>query len=76
MGRQLEIDSDKEKEMETTKPVSNGFGHIDMTREEFITRWMDYSSQLMPLFLEVNSTGYLDMQLVVEEGAGKMWDKI
>ena len=60
-----------------TKTVSNGFGSKDVTKEEFQKYWLDYSGQMWVLFNnagEINK--YMDMQLLVEDLASKMWDSI
>jgi hypothetical protein len=59
-----------------TKPCFNGLVYKQLTREQFIAQWMEYSSVLLPLFLRANSNGYLDMQMVVEDGTGREWDAI
>ena len=59
-----------------TKPCFNGLVYKQLTRAQFVRQWMEYSAELMPLFLRANSSSYLDMQLAVEEGAGRMWDSI
>jgi hypothetical protein len=62
--------------MEVTKRVSNGFGHSDVTRKEFVKHWLDYAGELHHVIGLSSSGGYLEMQFAVEEGAGKMWDAI
>jgi hypothetical protein len=59
-----------------TKPCFNGLVYRQLTRAQFVSQWIEYSAELMPLFLRANSGGYLEMQMAVEEGAGSMWDAI
>ena len=59
-----------------TKPCFNGLVYKHMTRSQFIKQWLEYSAELFPLFLKANSTGFVDMQIAVGEGAGSTWDGI
>ena len=57
------------------KMVSNGWGSKEVTREEFQRHWIDYSGHMWTLFNDDEYTKYLDMQAMVEELAGKTWDR-
>jgi hypothetical protein len=63
--------------VQTTKPFANTFGReVQLTREQFIDRWLDSTIQFGTLFGGDPSVGkYLEFRGAVAELAGKSWDK-
>jgi hypothetical protein len=55
--------------------VSNGWGSKEVTRNEFQQQWLDYSGRMWMLFDDGEYGKYLDMQYMIEELAGKTWDR-
>jgi hypothetical protein len=61
--------------MEEKKMVSNGWGSKEVTRNEFQQQWLDYSGRMWMLFDDGEYSKYLDMQYMIEDLAGKTWDR-
>jgi len=61
--------------MEEKKMVSNGWGSKEVTRNEFQQQWLDYSGRMRMLFDDGEYSKYLDMQYMIEDLAGKTWDR-
>jgi hypothetical protein len=61
----------------TTKPFPNSFGkEVQLTREEFVARWLEATIQFGTLFGGDPLVGkYLDFRDAVAERAGDKWDK-
>jgi len=63
--------------MQATKRVSNGFGHIEITKAEFEQRWLDYAEELRSIFKYAGAEDkFLPMQFLIQQGAGKMWNEL
>ena len=60
---------------EKKKMVTNGWGSIEVTRNEFQQQWLDHSGRMWMLFDDGEYGKYLDMQYMIEELAGKAWDR-
>jgi hypothetical protein len=60
-----------------TKPFTNMFGtEVQLTREQFVSRWTDKTEGFMGLFLDHgNSAQLVRFQNEVERMAGIEWDK-
>jgi hypothetical protein len=60
----------------TTKPFTNMFGkEVQLTREQFITRWVDKTDGFMMLFLNHGDPAQLNTFITeVERLAGLAWD--
>ena len=60
-----------------TKPFINMFGsEVQLTREQFIDRWMDKTEGFMILFMEHGNTEQLvEFKNEVNRMAGLQWDK-
>jgi hypothetical protein len=60
-----------------TKPFTNMFGsEVQLTREQFIDRWMDKTEGFMGLFFDHGNTSQLvEFKNEVERMAGIEWDK-
>ena len=61
----------------TTKPFPNSFGReVQLTREEFVDRWLEATIQFGTLFGGDPLVGkYLEFRDAVAERAGDKWDK-
>ena len=61
----------------TTKPFPNSFGkEVQLTREEFVARWLEATIQFGTLFGGDPLVGkYLDFRDAVAVRAGDKWDK-
>jgi hypothetical protein len=69
------IEREDRGEGKETKKFSNGLGSKAVTRTEFQQHWLDYSGHMFTLFSASNEfVKYYDMQQMIEDLAGKMWD--
>jgi hypothetical protein len=61
----------------TTKPFLNMFGtEVQLTREEFISRWVDKTDGFMMLFLDNGDSNQLQSFITeVHRLAGLEWDQ-
>jgi len=61
----------------TTKTFQNSFGKdIELTREEYIQRWIEQTHQFANVLgFDGTLTTLNDFQDAVRESAGKQWDK-
>jgi hypothetical protein len=61
----------------TTKPFLNMFGtEVQLTREEFISRWVDKTDGFMMLFLDNGDSNQLQSFITeVHRLAGLEWDR-
>jgi len=61
----------------TTKPFLNMFGtEVQLTREEFISRWVDKTDGFMMLFLDNGDSSQLQSFITeVHRLAGLEWDR-
>jgi len=60
-----------------TKPFINMFGsEVQLTRDQFIDRWMDKTEGFMMLFLEHgNPAQLMEFKSEVQRMAGLSWDE-
>jgi hypothetical protein len=61
----------------TTKPFTNMFGNeVQLTREEFVSRWVNKTDGFMMLFLDHGDSAQLQSFITeVHRLAGLEWDK-
>jgi hypothetical protein len=58
------------------KTFSNGFGSMDLTRDEYIDHWLSSTHQYATMFYRTNEAeDLIKFQGKVVDVAGKFWDE-
>lgn len=62
--------------MSKTKTFSNGFGSMDLTKDEYVRTWLNHAKQMIDLFKNADMMEeYFSMMCDIEDASAKMWDK-
>jgi len=61
---------------ENTKPFVNTFGKpIQLTKDEFVNRWLRQANQLFDIFNDTNmGREYIEVQVAIQRAAEAFWD--
>ena len=61
---------------EITKPFVNTFGKpVQLTKDEFVNRWLRQANQLFDIFNDTNmGREYIEVQVAIQRAAEAFWD--